>query len=96
MTPIAVSCQPASDGWTCAVIVGDDPAATRHQVDVATVDLERFAPGADDPGDLVRAAFTFLLTREPREAILSQFELTVIGRYFPGWEEEIRGTLGGD
>jgi len=79
--------------WACAVTVGDDPGATYHNVEVAAADLERLSPGAQDPEALVRAAFEFLLTREPRESILRAFDLTVIGRYFPGWEGEVRKRL---
>jgi hypothetical protein len=93
MTPLTVSCQPDGAGWTCAVIVGDDPAATRHQVDVEAGDLERLHPGAADPEALVGAAFEYLLMREPRESILRQFDLSVIGRYFPEWEGEVASRL---
>ena len=40
------------------------------------------------------ASFRFLLAREPKESILSRFELPVIERYFPEYPEEIRGRLG--
>jgi len=52
--------------------------------------LARLAPGADHPVDLVRRSFEFLLAREPKESILSSFELPVIARYFPEYEREIR------
>jgi hypothetical protein len=89
MTPLAVSCRTSEAGWTCSVTVGDDPGATHHEVEVGVADLERLAPDAKDPEALVRAAFAFLLTREPRESILRRFELPVIGRYFPEWEQEV-------
>lgn len=63
-------------------------------MDVAAADLERLDPGAEDPEGLVRAAFEFLLTREPRESILRRFELPMIGRYFPDWEAEIAKRIG--
>ena len=93
--PITVRCQPADEGWRCAITVGHDPGATHHEVDVVAADLERLDPGADHPEALVRAAFEFLLTREPRESILRRFELPVIGRYFPDWEADIAQRLGG-
>jgi hypothetical protein len=37
------------------------------------------------------ATFAFLLEREPKESILSSFDVSVIGRYFPGFEREIAG-----
>ena len=93
MTPISVTCQPDAAGWHCAVTVGDDPGATHHEVEVAAADLERLHPGASDPEALVRAAFEFLLAREPRESILSRFELPIIGRYFHGWEKDVAERL---
>ena len=93
MSGLAVDCQRTADGWRCAVTVGDDPAATRHEVSVAGGVLQRLAPGAADPAQLVEASFGFLLEREPRESILRSFELPMIGRYFPEYESEIRSRL---
>jgi len=93
MTPMTVSCEPDGAGFTCAVTIGDDPTATHHQVAVEAADLERLHPGAADPEALVRAAFDFLLTREPRESILRRFDLPAIGRYFPEWEAEVARRL---
>jgi hypothetical protein len=42
---------------------------------------------------VVEAAFRFLLDREPKEAILSRFDITVISRYFPEFERELPGYL---
>ena len=41
----------------------------------------------------MRCAFEFLLEREPKEFILSRFDLPVIGRYFPEFEREIKRRL---
>jgi hypothetical protein len=96
---IAVACEPAVDGagWRCQVTVGDDPGATRHEVRLSTEDLDRLGAAADVVGveALVAASFAFLLEREPRESILPAFALPVIGRYFPGYETQIRRRLGG-
>jgi hypothetical protein len=70
--------------------VGVDEAASHHEVSVTEADLDRLAPGAADPSELVEASFAFLLEREPRESILRTFELPLVGRYFPEWEEEVR------
>jgi hypothetical protein len=55
-------------------------------------DIERYAPGAL-PEDLLEASFTFLLEREPKEAILGRFELPVIERYFPEYRALIGAML---
>jgi hypothetical protein len=57
--------------------------------------LRELAPADPTPDRLVEASFGYLLEREPRESILREFELPVIGRYFPDFETEIRRRLGG-
>ena len=91
-TPIDVRCDRATGAWRCRVTVGDDPAATTHQVEVTDEDLSQLAPDAEVER-LVEASFRFLLEREPREAILRRFELPVIGRYFPEYATEIGARL---
>ena len=82
----------AGDGWDCMVTVGNG-SETHHLVRVSRADLARLAPGASDPVDLVEASFAYLLEREPKESILREFDLTVIGRYFPDYDREIRHRL---
>jgi hypothetical protein len=91
---VDVRCGRDGPGWLCLVRVREGPFATEHRVTVAPGDLERLDPGATDPERLVRAAFDFLLEREPPSSILRSFDLPVIGRYFSGWEEDVRGRLG--
>ena len=92
MTTIELDCRPTAKGWTCSVRLGEpDAAPSRHEVTVSRADLERLAPGASDPTDLVRRSFEFLLEREAPASILRSFELVVIGRYFPEYESTIRG-----
>jgi hypothetical protein len=86
VTTIDVTCRPEADRWACAVTLSDERGRSVHQVGVARRDLERLAPGAASPDDLVRRSFEFLLDREPRQSILASFELPLIGRYFPEYE----------
>ena len=90
MARIDVTCQSGAADWSCEVDVAEGSSATRHRVSVAPGDLARLDPGAADPTELVRRSFEFLLEREPKESILRTFDLTVIGRYFPDWEQRIR------
>ena len=91
MSEIEVTCQTRPDGWTCRVIVTDAYGSrTEHDVAVTGDDVARLVPGAEDPVDLVRRSFEFLLAREPKESILRSFDLPVIGGYFPEYEREIR------
>ncbi len=90
---LAVRCEPRDDGWHCEVSIGDDPGRSHHEVAVAAGDLARLAPAATSVERLVEASFAFLLEREPRESILRRFDLSVIARYFPEYEREIRQRL---
>ena len=62
--------------------------ASRHRVSVPA----RF--GDEDVERVVRVSFEFLLEREPASAILPEFSLDVIGRYFPEYEAELTRRLG--
>jgi len=70
-----------------------DTEVSSHRVRVSAADLDRLAPGNDDPVRLVRASFAFLLERESPQMILRSFELSEIGRYFPDYEGEIRRRI---
>ena len=93
---VRVRCAPvhlaaAADGWVCGVVIDDGSRdGSRHEVSVRAADLDRLAPGATDPTDLVRRSFAFLVEREPPESILRSFDLPMIGRYFPDYEIVIR------
>ena len=43
--------------------------------------------------EIVIAAFRFLLDREPKEAILSDFDISMIPNYFPNFLSEISSYL---
>lgn len=86
---IDVDCRPDGDAWGCRVRLTDERGTSEHHVRVDRADLERLAPGAIEPQDLVRRSFEFLLEREPRTSILHEFDLPVIGEYFPEYEEVI-------
>jgi hypothetical protein len=61
-----------------------------HQVTLEPKDYARLAGGAVEAQELIRKSFEFLLEREPKESILSRFDLSVISRYFPEYEREIK------
>jgi hypothetical protein len=88
---IDVQCRSVGEGWACAVTLEDQRGTGVHQVRVARHDLERLAPGATAPDNLVRRSFEFLLAREPRQSILPAFDLPLIGRYFPEYEATMIG-----
>ena len=83
---IAVSVREAGDGHVAEVTVTDGET-TRHRVTVSHADLERY--GGHDVADLVKRSFEYLLAREPNTSILSDFDLSTIERYFPGYARKI-------
>lgn len=76
------------------VQVSKGTGESSHEVSLEREDHERLAPGAE-PEELVQASFAFLLDREPKESILTSFELPVISRYFDEYADEIDGYLAG-
>lgn len=79
------------DDSTFEVVV-EDAAMTSHTVTVDPSYAAKLAGGV--PVEmLVLRSFDFLLEREPNTSILRQFELSLIGRYFPEYERVIRGML---
>lgn len=74
------------------VIVEGD-TETRHRVHMSQ-EYYRELCGATITHEFVLiTAFRFLLEREPNTAILAEFDLNDISRYFPEFEEEIRSRL---
>ena len=47
----------------------------------------RLTAGKQKPERLLDAAFRFLLDREPKESILSAFDMRVVRRYFPEFDD---------
>jgi hypothetical protein len=46
--------------------------------------------GKTSKEELIKKSFNFLLERESKESILSRFDLRIISRYFPEYEQEIK------
>lgn len=80
------------EGDAFRVRVQDGRGETKHRVTAKAADLERLArPGETAEAFLVRC-FEFLLEREPKESIMSSFDVMVIARYFPEFEKTIRSS----
>jgi hypothetical protein len=75
------------------VRVSDGTSETRHRVTLRKSDHLRLAGERADPRRLVEAAFEFLLDHEPKESILSRFDVSVISSYFPNFPSEIKRYL---
>lgn len=75
------------------VRVIEDGSESSHQVTLHPKDCARLAGGAAEPEELIRKSFQFLLKREPKESILARFDLSVIPRYFPEYEQVIKRRI---
>ena len=99
---ITVQVDPKRDGWECLVTVAEQGSQTQHTVVVTRSYFEKLAGARErETGagaqrsveQLVEKSFEFLLQREPKESILRSFDLTIINRYFPEYEVEVRKAL---
>jgi hypothetical protein len=93
MADVEVHTVPASDGWRCAVTVREGSSQTQHEVTLSRQAYDQLSRGRVSPEALVPESFAFLLEREPKQSILGRFDLTVIGRYFPEFEADLRRRL---
>ena len=89
---VSVRAETNGDDWLCEVSVDHAGLRTRHAVTVRRADLDRWAGGTEreDVESLVARSFDFLLEREPANAILASFDLSVIQRYFSEYDSAFR------
>jgi hypothetical protein len=80
------------DDQTFEVTV-ESRSTTTHRVTVTPQVYQKLTDGEVPAETLVEKSFEFLLQRESNTSILRSFELPVIGRYFPEYEQTIRGML---
>lgn len=76
------------------VDVRDTEGETHHAVRADEATIEKFGHG-QSAETVVETSFRFLLEREPKVSILGNFELSIIGRFFPEYEAEMERRLGG-
>lgn len=69
-------------------------APSVHVVTVAEDYARKLTSGRAPASELVEKSFAFLLEREPNTSILRSFELSVIQRYFPEYEETVSAMFG--
>jgi len=93
MADIQVETTERNDVYEFEVTVSEGGSHTRHQVTLTSSDYERLTGGEASPEALVEESFRFLLEREPKESILRSFDLTIINRYFPGYDRKIAQRL---
>jgi hypothetical protein len=94
MNDLAISVIPVpARPLTFDVVVRDARSESRHRVTISADDAARWAKLGADASHCVEAAMGFLTDREPKEAILSAFDIGVIRRYFPEFDNAFPGYL---
>jgi hypothetical protein len=83
-----------TDGFQFTVTVEESGNASVHQVTLSRTDFERWGSSFSSPEEFIKRCFEFLLEREPKESILSRFDVSEIGSYFPEFEGQIRRVAG--
>ncbi len=71
----------------------EERTTTTHTVTVPVSYYEKLTDKKVSADVLVKKSFEFLLEREPNTSILRNFELSIIGRYFPEYERIISNTI---
>jgi len=93
MADIEVKRSDRGERYEFQVTVRERGSESHHRVTLHKADYERLAGDKASPEALVTESFRFLLEREPKDAILRSFDLTVIGRYFSDYERQIAKRL---
>ena len=79
--------------WSYEVAVFDHGKTYRFRVTLGWSDYDLWSHGRVPPSKVVKAAFEFLLSREPASSILAKFDCAVIRRYFPEVDRELPGLF---
>ena len=82
----------AVDETTFEVTV-EAKTTTNHRVTLTPDYWEKLTARQVEPEILIEKSFAFLLERESNTSILSSFELSLIGHYFPEYERVIKEAL---
>jgi len=83
----------SSDPMVFDVTIEEENGTTQHKVTLLRETYTTIFGQSHEPIACVEAAFRFLLEREPKEAIMTTFDITVISMYFPEFSEKITSYL---
>ena len=72
------------------VVVSENGSESNHFVTLSEVYFKKLCRGSESKEDCIRSAFHFLLDRESKESILSNFDLKVISKYFGDFETQFQ------
>jgi len=72
------------------VTIEEKGSTTEHAVTLDDGYYQNLTDGKINREEFIKKSFEFLLKRESKESILSEFNLRVINNYFPVFEEELK------
>lgn len=90
MADVHIERSQSGEVFEFSVRVSEKGSETQHSVTLSEHDYARLGTGYTSPEEFVHACFAFLLARETKEQILRQFDVNLIPRYFPEFENQIR------
>lgn len=96
MPDIKIKTRVTNLGWHFSVEVTDENGSnSQHRVSMDRDFITRI--GAHyRPEKIVEKSFEFLLSHEPKESILQEFDITVIPHYFPDYIANLEKLLESD
>lgn len=89
MSEIRVEKLEEDDAKTRFRVTVEDNDTSIHKVTLNT-EFYRSLNTKTSQSEIIRKSFEFLLKREPKESILTEFDLRLISKYFPEFEEEVK------
>jgi spore germination protein YaaH len=79
--------------WAYEVVVKDNGRRLEYAVTLSWRDYDHWSHGRVAPQKVVKAAFEFLLSKEPADSIVAKFDCSLIRRYFPEVDRELPGMI---
>lgn len=90
--PATIQVDPRGPG-RFQVTVTEGASRSTHTVSLSPGYYEKLTGKQVTEEVLIERSFQFLLEHESKESILREFDLPLIGHYFPNYESEIRRRL---
>ena len=78
--------------YSFEVTVDEDGSSTRHFVSMTKDFYEKLSTDSS-PEQIIHESFLFLLSKEPKEVIYSEFDVSVISRFFPDFLDYLKEKI---
>ena len=71
------------------VEIEENSTRTQHEITLEESYYKKLTKEKISKKELIKRSFKFLLEREPKEAILGEFDIEEISQHFPDFEDEV-------